>query len=110
MLPSITHHPGEILLDGFPSAMEVSQNALVRAIRVSPRRVNELVLGKRAENGRHGPEPLTANSGWSKGFLLGVQSYHTHGRADATSRTNSPIEPPQLDDGPRKQHTDFRLG
>jgi addiction module HigA family antidote len=41
-------HPGEILLEDFLKPMGLSQNALARAVRVSPRRINDLVLGKRA--------------------------------------------------------------
>jgi addiction module HigA family antidote len=41
-------HPGEILLEEFMKPLGLSQNALARAIKVSPRRINELVLGKRA--------------------------------------------------------------
>ena len=39
---------GEILLEEFLKPLELSQNALARAIGVSPRRINEIVLGKRA--------------------------------------------------------------
>ena len=45
-LPNI--HPGEILLEEFLTPMGISQNALARLIGVPPRRVNEIVLGKRA--------------------------------------------------------------
>ena len=41
-------HPGEILLEEFLKPMGISQNQLARDIHVSPRRVNEIVLGKRA--------------------------------------------------------------
>ena len=41
-------HPGEILLEEFLAPMEISQNALARGIAVPPRRINEIVLGKRA--------------------------------------------------------------
>ena len=41
-------HPGEILLEEFLKPMELSQNRLARDIHVSPRRINEIVLGKRA--------------------------------------------------------------
>jgi addiction module HigA family antidote len=41
-------HPGEILLQEFLQPMELSQTALARAIGVPPRRVNEIVLAKRA--------------------------------------------------------------
>jgi len=41
-------HPGEVLLEEFLVPMNLSQNALARAIAVPPRRINEIVLGKRA--------------------------------------------------------------
>jgi addiction module HigA family antidote len=41
-------HPGEILLLEFLEPMELSQYALAKAIGVPPRRINEIVLGKRA--------------------------------------------------------------
>lgn len=40
-------HPGEVLKEEFLTPLGISQNALARAIGVSPRRVNEIVLGKR---------------------------------------------------------------
>jgi addiction module HigA family antidote len=40
-------HPGEILLEEFLLPMELSQNQLARDIGVPPRRINEIVLGKR---------------------------------------------------------------
>ena len=45
-LPNI--HPGEILLEEFLKPLGISQNRLAREIKVAPRRVNEIVLGKRA--------------------------------------------------------------
>ena len=45
-------HPGEILLEEFLVPMEISQNALARASRVPPRRINEIILGKRELRGR----------------------------------------------------------
>ena len=44
-LPPI--HPGEVLLLEFLEPMELSQNQLARDIGVPPRRINEIVLGKR---------------------------------------------------------------
>ena len=41
-------HPGEILLEEFLKPMGLSQNQLARDIHVSARRINEIVLGKRA--------------------------------------------------------------
>jgi addiction module HigA family antidote len=40
-------HPGEILLEDFLKPMGLSQTALAHAIGVPPRRINEIVLGKR---------------------------------------------------------------
>lgn len=46
----LTHnpHPGEILLEEFMKPLGMSQNAMARALKISPRRINELVHGKRA--------------------------------------------------------------
>ena len=41
-------HPGEILLEEFLKPMEVSQYRLAKDINVDPRRINEIVLGKRS--------------------------------------------------------------
>ncbi|MEA2695181.1 MAG: antitoxin HigA [Acidobacteriota bacterium] len=41
-------HPGEVLLEEFLKPLAISQNRLAREIRVRPRLVNEIVLGKRA--------------------------------------------------------------
>lgn len=41
-------HPGEVLLEDFLKPMGISQNALARAIGVSPRRINEICQEKRA--------------------------------------------------------------
>lgn len=41
-------HPGEILLEEFLKPMGISQNKLANTIGVPPRRINEIVLGKRA--------------------------------------------------------------
>ena len=40
--------PGEILLEEYLDPLGLSQNALGRALGVSPRAVNEIVLGKRS--------------------------------------------------------------
>jgi antitoxin HigA-1 len=66
-------HPGEILLEEFLRPMSLSQTALANAIGVPPRRINEIVLGKRA---------ITADTdlrlarylGMSEGFFIGLQT------------------------------------
>ncbi|CAN2533932.1 hypothetical+protein [Methylocapsa aurea] len=73
LLPNPT--PGEILAEKFLKPMGLSQTALARAVRVPPRRINEIVLGKRA---------ITADTdlrlaryfGMSEGFFLGLQTDH----------------------------------
>ena len=40
--------PGEILLEEYLNPLSLSQNAVGRAIGVSPRAINEIVLGKRS--------------------------------------------------------------
>ncbi len=41
-------HPGEILLEEFLNPMGISQYRLAKDVSVPPRRINEIVLGKRA--------------------------------------------------------------
>lgn len=41
-------HAGEILLEEFMQPYELSQNALAKALHVTPRRINEIVNKKRA--------------------------------------------------------------
>jgi antitoxin HigA-1 len=65
--------PGDILLEDFLKPLDMSQSSLARAIGVPPRRINEIVLGKRA---------ITADTdlrlarywGVSEGFFLGLQT------------------------------------
>ena len=45
-LPSI--HPGEILIEEFLKPMGISQYRLAKNISVPPRRINEIVHGKRS--------------------------------------------------------------
>jgi addiction module HigA family antidote len=65
-------HPGEILLEEFLGPMGISQSKLALSVGVHPRRINEIVLGKRA---------ITADTalrlakffGMSAKFWLGLQ-------------------------------------
>lgn len=41
-------HPGEVLLEDFLKPMELSQYRLAKEIGVPPRRINEIVHGKRS--------------------------------------------------------------
>lgn len=66
-------HPGEILLEEFLKPMALSQNALARAIHVPPRRINEIVLGKRDVSADTDLR-LARYFGVSEGFFLGLQA------------------------------------
>ena len=65
--------PGEILLEEFLKPMGLSQNALARAIHVPPRRINEIVLGKRSVTADTDLR-LARYFGMSEGFFLGLQT------------------------------------
>ena len=70
-LPNI--HPGEVLLEEFLEPFGLSQNQLAREIGVPPRRVNEIVLGKRSVT----PDTamrLARYFGSSERFWLGLQT------------------------------------
>lgn len=44
----VNPHPGQILAEEFLQPLNLSQTALARAIGVPPRRINEIVHGKRS--------------------------------------------------------------
>ncbi|CAE1140333.1 HigA family addiction module antitoxin [Xanthomonas euroxanthea] len=71
VLPNI--HPGEILLEEFLEPMGISQNALARATGVPPRRINEIVLGKRGITADTAVR-LAAALGTTERFWLGLQA------------------------------------
>jgi len=68
-------HPGEVLMAEFLKPLGLSQNKLALSIGVPPRRINEIVLGKRR---------ITADTslrlarffGSSPEFWLGLQSQY----------------------------------
>ncbi|ALV26952.1 HigA family addiction module antitoxin [Pannonibacter phragmitetus] len=66
-------HPGEVLLEDFLKQMDLSQNALARALDVPPRRINEIVLGKRSISADTDLR-LARYFGISEGFFLGLQA------------------------------------
>src|SRR2546428_12291792 len=66
-------HPGEVLLEEFLNPIGISQNALARAIGVPPRRINEIILGKRAVTADTALR-LATFFGTSEGFWLGLQA------------------------------------
>jgi addiction module HigA family antidote len=66
-------HPGEILLEEFMKPLGLSQNALARSLKVPPRRINELVQGKRAVSADTDLR-LARYFGISEGMFLGLQA------------------------------------
>jgi antitoxin HigA-1 len=67
--------PGKVLLLDFIEPMRLTQNGLARAIGVPPRRINEIVLGRRAVTADTDLR-LARYFGLSEGFWLGLQSDH----------------------------------
>jgi addiction module HigA family antidote len=67
--------PGDILMEEFLKPVGLSQTALARAIGVSPRRINEIVLGKRAVTADTDLR-LSRYWGISDGVWLGLQADH----------------------------------
>ena len=65
-------HPGEILLEEFLKPMHLSQNRLGLDIGVPPRRINEIVLGKRRITADTALR-LARYFGMSPQFWLGLQ-------------------------------------
>ena len=70
-LPNI--HPGEILFEEFLKPMDISQNRLARAMGVPPRRINEIVHGKRAVTADTAVR-LALALGTSEQFWMGLQA------------------------------------
>lgn len=67
--------PGDILMEEFLKPVGLSQTALARSLGVSPRRINEIVLGKRAVTADTDLR-LSRYWGVSDGFWLGLQADH----------------------------------
>ena len=65
-------HPGEVLMEEFLKPMELSQNRLALNIGVPPRRINEIVLGKRRISAETALR-LARYFGTSPQFWLGLQ-------------------------------------
>lgn len=66
-------HPGEVLLEEFLKPMSLSQNRLALSIGVHPRRINEIVLGKRRVSAETALR-LGRYFGMSPQFWLGLQA------------------------------------
>jgi antitoxin HigA-1 len=65
--------PGDVLLEDFMKPMNLSQNGLARALHISARRINEIVLGKRSISADTDLR-LARYFGLSEGIFLGLQA------------------------------------
>ena len=76
-------HPGEVLLEEFLKPLSLSQNRLSLEIGVHPRRINEIVLGKRRFTAETALR-LARFFGTSPQFWMGLQNdYDLNVAADA---------------------------
>ena len=66
-------HPGEILMEEFLKPLGLSQYRLAQGISVSPRRINEIVHGKRAVTADTALR-LARFFGTTDGFWLNLQT------------------------------------
>ncbi|MCP4420740.1 MAG: HigA family addiction module antidote protein [Chloroflexi bacterium] len=71
LLPPI--HPGEILLEKFLQPMSISQYRLAKDIAVPPRRINEIVHGKRGISANTALR-LSRYFGLSERFWINLQA------------------------------------
>ncbi len=86
-------HPGEILMEEFLEPLEVSQNRLAVAIGVPPRRINEIVHGKRRITADTALR-LARYFGTTDRFWLNLQTYYDlEVEKDQLGSTLDQIEP-----------------
>lgn len=88
-------HPGEVLLEEFLKPLGLSQNRLALHIGVSPRRINEIVLGKRRVTAETALR-LARYFDMTPKFWLGLQSdYELDVASDALGeRLDMEVHPP----------------
>jgi addiction module HigA family antidote len=67
--------PGDVLMEDFLRPLGMSQTSLAKAISVPPRRINEIVLGRRAVTADTDLR-LARYWGVSDGFWLRLQADH----------------------------------
>jgi addiction module HigA family antidote len=72
-IPNI--HPGEVLLEDFMKPLELSQYRVAKDIGVPPRRINEIVHGKRAVTADTALR-LSRYFGTTAQFWLNLQTRH----------------------------------
>jgi addiction module HigA family antidote len=68
-------HPGEVLLEEFLKPMDISQYRLAKEIHVAARRINEIILAKRAVTADTALR-LSRYFGSSPAFWMNLQSHY----------------------------------
>lgn len=68
-------HPGEVLLEDFINGFGITQNKLAVAIGVPPRRINEIVHGKRGITADTAVR-LSAYFGTTAEFWMNLQAHY----------------------------------
>ena len=84
-LPNI--HPGEVLLEEILKPLDISQYKLARAMSVPPRRINEIVHGKRAVTADTAIR-LARALGTSEQFWMGLQADYDLEEARKTAQND----------------------
>ena len=74
-------HPGEVLMEDFIEGFGITQNKLAVSIGVPPRRINEIVHGKRGITADTALR-LAKYFGTSAEFWINLQSHYEHDRAE----------------------------
>lgn len=89
-------HPGEVLMEDFIEGFGITQNKLAVSIGVPPRRINEIVHGKRGITADTALR-LARYFGTSAAFWINLQSHYELDRAeDALGDQISAIIPLQV--------------
>lgn len=89
-------HPGEVLMEDFIRGFEITQNELAVAIGVPPRRINEIVHGKRGISADTALR-LARYFGVSAQFWLNLQTrYELDIAADRAAERIAAITPLQV--------------
>lgn len=74
-------HPGEVLMEDFIEGFEITQHKLAVSIGVPPRRINEIVQGKRGITADTAMR-LSRYFGTTPGFWMNLQMYHVFDGAE----------------------------
>ncbi len=98
-------HPGEILLEEFLKPLGLSQNQLGRGLKVPPRRINEIVLGKRGVSADTALR-LARYFGTSAEFWTGLQADY---ELDVARDKSEEVISREVKAGPRTARTAARV-